>query len=226
MFNAVFDRLRTVLMTRRVGGALLKRGASSVECSFGNHVIVHKGVTLRKVDIESHTYISKDCSVSFCKIGSYCSIGQRVQVGLGRHPSKLFCSTYPAFFAMGNVGCEESFVERQLFDETPAATIIGNDVWIGNDAIIPGGRKIGDGSIVACGSVVVSDVPAYAIVGGNPARIIGWRFSEEEIKDLQFIEWWNWSKDDVRWAARSGYFASPAALLQCHLELQKLKPTQ
>lgn len=74
------------------------------------------------------------------------------------------------------------------------ATIrVGNDVWIGTNAIVIGQVAIGDGAVIAAGAVVRSDVEPYTIVGGVPARVIGRRFSEEDGKRIQGLAWWNWS---------------------------------
>lgn len=86
-----------------------------------------------------------------------------------------------------------TFQKISNFDDSVSKTVIGNDVWIGANAIIPGGIDIGTGAIVAAGAVVVKSVPPYAIVGGNPAQIIRYRFSEVQIKFLLESEWWNWS---------------------------------
>jgi acetyltransferase-like isoleucine patch superfamily enzyme len=82
--------------------------------------------------------------------------------------------------------------------------IIGNDVWVGANAIILSGVKIGDGAIIGAGSVVTKDIPPYAIVGGNPSQIIRYRFSEDRIAKLLKIAWWNWSEDKI--AANIDYF--------------------
>lgn len=76
--------------------------------------------------------------------------------------------------------------------------IIGNDVWIGYNAIILSGVKIGDGAIVATGAVVTKDVKPYEIVGGIPAKVIRKRFSDEVIIKLQKMKWWNWSVDKIK----------------------------
>lgn len=73
--------------------------------------------------------------------------------------------------------------------------VIGNDCWIGREATIMSGVIIGNGAVVAAGSVVTKDVPPYAIVGGNPARIIKYRFDESVIRALLKIQWWNWTSD-------------------------------
>lgn len=77
-------------------------------------------------------------------------------------------------------------------------TIIGNDVLIMYNAMILSGVTIGDGAIVGAGAVVTKDVPPYAVVAGNPARIIKYRFSEEQIKALLEIRWWDWSDDEIK----------------------------
>jgi virginiamycin A acetyltransferase len=76
--------------------------------------------------------------------------------------------------------------------------IIQNDVWIGAKSTVMSGIKIGNGAVVAAGSVVSKDVPPYAIVAGNPAKIVKYRFDEEQIKKLLFISWWNWDEQKIR----------------------------
>ena len=81
--------------------------------------------------------------------------------------------------------------------------IIQNECWIGNGATIMGGVTIHNGAIIAAASVVTKDVPPYAIVGGNPARVIKYRFDEQQIQDLQRIAWWNWRQDKIKNNAES-----------------------
>ena len=76
--------------------------------------------------------------------------------------------------------------------------IIGNDVWIGYEAVIMAGVHIGDGAVIAARAVVTKDVPPYTIVGGTPARKIRMRFEEETIARLQQIQWWNWPVEKIR----------------------------
>lgn len=79
--------------------------------------------------------------------------------------------------------------------------IIMNDCWIGNGVIMLGGITIGNGAVVAAGAVVTKDVPPYAIVAGNPAKVIGYRFEPEQIAALNKIRWWNWTAEKVRAAS-------------------------
>jgi virginiamycin A acetyltransferase len=103
-------------------------------------------------------------------------------------------STYP--FSIFANGWEKIMPE---LEELPyrGDTVIGNDVWIGYDSLIMPGVKIGNGAIVASRSVVVSDVPAYTLVGGNPAKPIRERFSREIIETLESIAWWDWPIEKI-----------------------------
>ena len=90
--------------------------------------------------------------------------------------------------------------------------IIGNDVWVAFGATILSGVKIGDGAVVAAGSVVTKDIPPYAIVGGVPAKVIKYRFDDEIIKSLQDIKWWDWDQETIK--KRVGDFTEPEVFIQ------------
>jgi len=128
-------------------------------------------------------------------IGKFCAIAKDVTFIMNgaNHQSTGF-STYP-FFIFGN-GWEKSAPQR---GDLPfkGNTEIGNDVWIGYNATIMPGVKIGSGAIIASKSVVTNDVPAYAVVGGNPAKIIKQRFDDKTINALLSIAWWDWSNDKI-----------------------------
>jgi acetyltransferase-like isoleucine patch superfamily enzyme len=120
------------------------------------------------------------------KIGRFCAIADGVAILLGGEHRVDWVTTYPLHILFG---------EKKIFPgliRSKGDVVIGNDVWIGRDALILSGVKIGDGAVVAARSVVTEDVTPYSIVGGNPARHIKFRFSESIRKDLQRIAWWNW----------------------------------
>lgn len=102
-------------------------------------------------------------------------------------------STYP-FQIFGN-GWDTALVR----DDEPfkGDTMVGNDVWIGYDSLVMPGVQIGNGVIIAARSVVASDVPAYTVVGGNPARQIRLRFSPEVVAELEAIAWWDWPVEQI-----------------------------
>lgn len=123
------------------------------------------------------------------RIGKFCAIARGVKFIMnGANHQMDGISTYP-FFIFGN-GWESA---RPSEGELPykGDTAIGNDVWIGFDALIMPGVTIGDGAIIAARSVVVSDVPAYAVVGGNPARVVRERFDADSVRRLLAIAWWD-----------------------------------
>jgi acetyltransferase-like isoleucine patch superfamily enzyme len=164
----------------------------SCNVRMGENVAILTGVHLDQVSLGNFSYVSSNSRLINVTIGNFCSIGPDVQVGLPPHPSRIFVSSYPAFYSNCNEGCPLSFVEDKTFDDSVPKTCIGNDVWIGSNVIIIGGIQIATGAIVGAGSVVVKDVPPYAVVGGNPAKVIRYRFSEEQIEILMASEWWNW----------------------------------
>ena len=124
-------------------------------------------------------------------IGKYCSIAGNVKILLGGNHRTDWVTTYPF-----NVLTSE-YRDINGHPSTRGDVVIGNDVWIGQDCHIISGVKIGNGACIATGSLVAKDVPDYAIVGGNPAKLIKMRFSDVDIKSLLEISWWNWDKEKV-----------------------------
>ena len=126
-------------------------------------------------------------------IGKYCSIGGGVTIILAQHKPD-FVSTYP--FALYREYWPGVPVEAR--DHSGKGNItIGNDVWIGHNALIMAGIKIGDGAIIGAQAVVTRDVPPYAIVGGNPARVLRYRFDQEIINRLLELRWWDLPDEGV-----------------------------
>ena len=128
-------------------------------------------------------------------IGRFCAIAKGVEFIMnGANHNMAGISTYP-FYIFGQ-GWEKSMPEA---GELPykGDTIIGNDVWLGYESTIMPGVSIGDGAIIASKSVVTSDVPPYSIVGGNPAKVIKYRFDDATIQRLLSVAWWDWSADKI-----------------------------
>lgn len=128
-------------------------------------------------------------------IGKFCAIAKGVQFIMnGANHSMTGFSTYP-FYIFGN-GWEASQPHASDLPDK-GDTVIGNDVWIGYQALIMPGIKIGNGAIISSRSVVTSDVPAYSIVGGNPARVIRQRFNDETLSILEKLAWWDWPVEKI-----------------------------
>jgi acetyltransferase-like isoleucine patch superfamily enzyme len=125
-------------------------------------------------------------------IGNYCSIADGVQVLTGGNHHPEWLSTFPFRIIFDLPG---KYVDGQPY--TKGDVVIGSDVWIGQNALILSGVSIGHGSIVTANAICTRDIPDYAIVGGNPARIIRMRFTENQIQALLRISWWNWDKDKI-----------------------------
>jgi virginiamycin A acetyltransferase len=129
-------------------------------------------------------------------IGRFCAIaeGARFIMNGANHMLSGF-STYP--FNIFGHGWEEGFDMQSLQRELRGDTVIGNDVWIGMDAVIMPGVSVGDGVIVAAKAVVTRDVPPYAVVAGNPAKVMKMRFDARTVRRLIEIAWWNWPVDKI-----------------------------
>lgn len=179
---------------RKINVKIRRNAIFDDNTTFEGYNVVHTGADIRKSSLGLATYIGIDSKLPNCQIGRYCSIGNNVQVIATTHPSHTFVSTHPIFFSpLRQAGI--TFTDKPLFDEFVTINgkyaIIENDVWIASNATIMGGLKIGTGAIIAAGAVVTHDVPPYAIVAGVPARIIKYRFDQNQIKDLLQSQWWN-----------------------------------
>ncbi len=130
-------------------------------------------------------------------IGKFCSIacGTKFLFNCANHTLKsLSTYTFPLFY-------EEWELEKSNITtawDNKGDIVIGNDVWIGYEAVIMADVHIGDGAIIAARAVVTKDVPPYTIVGGTPAKEIRKRFDAEVIQQLLILKWWNWSTDKIR----------------------------
>ncbi len=145
-------------------------------------------VKLIDCKVGRYTYIGSRTWVTKATIGSFCSIAGNINIGLARHTLDKI-STSPLFTEIKNA-TGFSWTDSTT-DEAWARVTIGNDVWIGTHALIMGGVTVGNGAVIGAGAVVTNHVPPYAIVGGVPARIIRYRFTPEQIADLEDLKWWD-----------------------------------
>lgn len=154
---------------------------------------VNDPVGFEKNNVLYHYPINHDHLI----IGKFCSIacGAKFLFNSANHTlSSLSTYPFPLFFEewgleKGNVGASW---------DNKGDIVIGNDVWIGYEAVILAGVTIGDGAVIGSRAVVTKDVPPYTIVGGVPAKIIRRRFDEDTVEELLRLRWWDWPEEMIR----------------------------
>jgi virginiamycin A acetyltransferase len=135
-------------------------------------------------EIQSSINLDKEKIAHNLQIGKFCSMADKIRFLLSVNHDYKHVTTGACSF------CADIAIPNMI--EQKNQVIVQNDVWVGSGATIMGGVTLHNGAVVAADAHVIKDVPAYAIVGGNPAKILKYRFTEEQIKKLLKISWWNW----------------------------------
>ena len=122
-----------------------------------------------------------------CRIGKYCAMGWGIHIITSHHD-------------ISRANIQIDMQRRHGFSDiwvSKGDVEIGNNVWIGDNAVILSGVKVGDGAVIGAGSIVVKDVPPFSVMAGNPARVIKIRFAQQIIDQLLEIKWWDWSEERI-----------------------------
>jgi acetyltransferase-like isoleucine patch superfamily enzyme len=167
---------------------------SIIKSSFiDRYVSIHRNNTVHASKIEKHSYTGPNTIVLHASIGSFCSISWNVSIGGANHDYERF-TTHSFLYnknSILNPGVES-------YNRFQNKCIVGHDVWIAANAVILRGITVGTGSIIAANAVVTKDVPPYAIVAGNPAKVLKYRFSDSIIDELLTLEWWSLSDNTIK----------------------------
>lgn len=183
----------------------------------GRSILHSQIASTSKVEAQSHivhskigefSIISYGTEILYCEIGSFSSIASQVKIGGAMHPMD-WVSTSPVFYE----GRDSLKTKFSTHSKPPTKkTMIGHDVWVGDNALIKQGVTIGTGAVVGMGSVVTSNVEPYSIVAGNPARLIRMRFDEATCKSLLASKWWELPSEELQACAQ--YFNQPQIFLE------------
>ena len=184
---------------------------SKYQCEIDSTAKICGGSELLDSKVGRYSYLGYNVSLINTEIGKFCSIARNCSIGQYTHPI-TWVSSSPVFNRRRNI-LKKNFSEKDFF-ECPR-TVIGNDVWIGENAIIKSGVTIGNGAIVAMGAVVTKNVMPYEIVAGVPAKVIKQRFEDDVICKLQKANWWDW--DDTKLKKWGNEFADVKSFLE-HIE--------
>ena len=157
------------------------------------HCKISKGTFIGNSKLDKYFAVGLFSFLQRCICHKYITIGSRVSIGAFSHPTD-WLSTLEFQFRDSKMFYGESLESKDFVDASGyiKETVIGNDVWIGDNVFIKSGIKVGDGAIIGAGAVVVKDVEPYAIVGGNPAKIIRHRFNNKITKQLLELKWWRY----------------------------------
>lgn len=152
------------------------------------------GCNVVESSLGKHSYVGDYTNLSMVEVGSFVSISSNCSIGGGAHPI-VWVSTSPVFTDTRSI-LRKNLISNHFNTHKP--TYIGNDVWIGTHVLIKAGIHVGDGAIIGMGSVVTKDIGAYEIWAGNPARYLRKRFSDDDIRMLVDIKWWEMEDDYLK----------------------------
>ena len=166
-------------------------------CAFGHYVELGDHCIAEETEFGDYTYLFGSNDVIYAKLGKFNSIATGVRINPVQHPMRERAAAHHLTYRAAHYGLGEN--DPSILEwRRQGPVVTGNDVWIGHNAIVMKNVTLGDGAVVAAGAVVTHDVAPYEIVGGVPARHMGWRYDEKTIAAMLRIRWWDWSHEQLR----------------------------
>ncbi len=166
------------------------------DSKFGHYCEVGARTKVAECGFGDYSYIVNDADIIYATVGKFCSIAAHTRINPGNHPlDRVALSHFTYRSSAYDLGPDDA----SFFDWRRAHHItLGNDVWIGHGAILLPGVSVGTGAAIGAGAIVTKDVPPFAIVVGNPGRILRFRFPDPIIAALHRIAWWDWPHAALR----------------------------
>lgn len=184
-------KLRIILQGKRRGIYIDRRALISSLSNISDNVYVGRYSEIgTNVWIDKYSYVMSYSRINVARIGKFCSIGSNVVIAPWEHPIDMLSTSSRLYHNI--------LRDFENYKEPASTVMIGNNVWIGDAAIILGGVSIGNGAVIGAGAVVTHDVPDFAIVVGIPAKIIKYRFDKPTREEVKKLNWWDWDEAKIK----------------------------
>ena len=173
----------------------IHRTASVRATTFGRWCEVGARTKVAESSFGDYSYVVNDSDIIYAAIGKFCSIAAHTRLNPGNHPLDRVMLSHVGYRSSAyGLGPDDP----GLFEWRRSSTVtLGHDVWIGHGAIVLPGVTVGNGAAVGAGTIVTKDVPPFAVVVGNPGRVLRYRFADAVIAELQRIAWWDWPHERI-----------------------------
>ena len=181
------------------GGVRMGAMAKYLSSSSQAPINISEGSCVNRCRLGKYFNIGLYSYIADSQVGRYCSLASRVSIGAFNHPTNWLSSHEFSFRDTSSIWGESSIEGgHNLLQSGKIETISGNDVWVGDNVVVLRGVNVGDGAILGASSIVTQDVPPYAIVVGNPGRVVRFRFHANVIEQLLSLKWWEWDMSDLK----------------------------